>query len=555
MAIDRVAQRARDLVEADVCAGSPRRGTCGSACRRRRRWSRTRPRSGVGGQRLPGRVGAPDGREGDGGQREREAAGPREACGHGRPCPFSHPARSHWTAPARREDDGARDGPSRRPRRRGLIHDTTDRAALAARLAEGPITLYYGCDPTAPSLHVGNLIGLVLLRRFQDAGHRPDRPRRRGHRDGGRPVGPLRRAEPARRGRRCRPTWPPSRHQMARIVDLERRGRHARRQPGLDQGPHASSTSCGTSASTPPSTRCWPGSPCRPGSSPSTGSPSPSSATCSCRPTTTCWLHDHQGCELQVGGSDQWGNILSGVDLVRRARRQAVHAPVLAPADGRRRHEAGQDHRRPGVARSRAHLAVRVLPALDADRRRRPAPACSRQFTLLPMDEIDAVVAAHADGAGASGRASGASPTRSRPWSTAPRQAAAAAEAAGDPLRRRPPGGLGRTPWPSWRQRCPPRPSRRGRTCRRASALAPGARAGRAGRLAERGPPPAGRAGPSSVNGAKVDPETGSWGPRTSSTGAGSCSARASGTGPWSVRGREPRDLGRLELTWSATDP
>ena len=57
--------------------------------------------------------------------------------------------------------------------RRGLVHDTTDRAALAARLAEGPITLYYGCDPTAPSLHVGNLIGLILLRRFQDAGHRP----------------------------------------------------------------------------------------------------------------------------------------------------------------------------------------------------------------------------------------------------------------------------------------------------------------------------------------------------------------------------------------------
>ena len=56
---------------------------------------------------------------------------------------------------------------------RGLVHDTTDRAALAARLAEGPITLYYGVDPTAPSLHHGNLIGLIMLRRFQDAGHRP----------------------------------------------------------------------------------------------------------------------------------------------------------------------------------------------------------------------------------------------------------------------------------------------------------------------------------------------------------------------------------------------
>ena len=56
---------------------------------------------------------------------------------------------------------------------RGLVQDSTDRAALAARLAEGPISLYYGCDPTADSLHVGNLIGLLVLRRFQDAGHRP----------------------------------------------------------------------------------------------------------------------------------------------------------------------------------------------------------------------------------------------------------------------------------------------------------------------------------------------------------------------------------------------
>ena len=55
---------------------------------------------------------------------------------------------------------------------RGLVQHTTDRAALAARLAgRDPITLYYGCDPTADSLHHGNLIGLIVLRRFQEAGH------------------------------------------------------------------------------------------------------------------------------------------------------------------------------------------------------------------------------------------------------------------------------------------------------------------------------------------------------------------------------------------------
>ena len=56
---------------------------------------------------------------------------------------------------------------------RGLVHDTTDRVALSARLAEGSIGVYVGFDPTADSLHAGNLLGQVMLRRFQLAGHRP----------------------------------------------------------------------------------------------------------------------------------------------------------------------------------------------------------------------------------------------------------------------------------------------------------------------------------------------------------------------------------------------
>jgi tyrosyl-tRNA synthetase len=56
---------------------------------------------------------------------------------------------------------------------RGLIHDSTDRAALIERLNQGPIGLYVGFDPTADSLHAGNLLGQVMLRRFQLAGHRP----------------------------------------------------------------------------------------------------------------------------------------------------------------------------------------------------------------------------------------------------------------------------------------------------------------------------------------------------------------------------------------------
>ncbi|HIE68338.1 MAG TPA: tyrosine--tRNA ligase, partial [Acidimicrobiia bacterium] len=56
---------------------------------------------------------------------------------------------------------------------RGLVQDSTDLEAIRERMADGPITLYCGFDPTADSLHVGHLVPLLLLRRFQDAGHRP----------------------------------------------------------------------------------------------------------------------------------------------------------------------------------------------------------------------------------------------------------------------------------------------------------------------------------------------------------------------------------------------
>lgn len=55
---------------------------------------------------------------------------------------------------------------------RGMVAQTTDEDALRQALADGPLTIYCGFDPTAPSLHFGNLVQLVLLRRLQRAGHR-----------------------------------------------------------------------------------------------------------------------------------------------------------------------------------------------------------------------------------------------------------------------------------------------------------------------------------------------------------------------------------------------
>src|SRR5256885_13104160 len=56
---------------------------------------------------------------------------------------------------------------------RGLLAEVTDREGLAALLAPGSITLYAGYDPSSPSLHIGNLVPTILLKRFQMAGHRP----------------------------------------------------------------------------------------------------------------------------------------------------------------------------------------------------------------------------------------------------------------------------------------------------------------------------------------------------------------------------------------------
>lgn len=56
---------------------------------------------------------------------------------------------------------------------RGLVHVSTDQDGLRALLAGGPITYYCGFDPTAPSLHLGNLVQLLLMRRLQLAGHKP----------------------------------------------------------------------------------------------------------------------------------------------------------------------------------------------------------------------------------------------------------------------------------------------------------------------------------------------------------------------------------------------
>jgi tyrosyl-tRNA synthetase len=106
-------------------------------------------------------------------------------------------------------------------------------------------------------------------------------------------------------------------------------------------------------------------------------------------------LYEHERCELQIGGSDQWGNILSGVDLIRRRSGAAVHAlcwPLLTAADGTKLGKTtGARVWLDPDKTSPFELFQHFLQVDDREVRR-----LLLWLTLLPVDEIDAVMADHA---------------------------------------------------------------------------------------------------------------------------------------------------------------
>ena len=218
---------------------------------------------------------------------------------------------------------------------RGLIHVSTDRDALRSRLAEGPIGVYYGCDPTADSLHVGNLIGLVMLRRFQDAGHRVIALAGGATGMVGDPSG---RSEERNLldGDTLARNVAAIKEQISRVVVLDEGSGHLVDNrdwtapiPLLDflrdVGKYATVNQMIARQSIKARLE---------------GEHGISYTEFSymlLQANDYLWLHDHVGCQLQIGGSDQWGNLVSGVDLIRRARGATVHAlawPLLLAPDG-----------------------------------------------------------------------------------------------------------------------------------------------------------------------------------------------------------------------------
>ena len=218
---------------------------------------------------------------------------------------------------------------------RGLLAQTTDEQALREALSAGPVTVYCGFDPTAPSLHHGNLVQLVLLRHLQLAGHRVvalvggatgmiGDPRMSGERVLNSPE------TVAAWGERLR-------RQISAILDFT--GDNPARMvnnldwtAGLsaidflrDVGKHyrlgtmlAKDTVARRLAS-------------------DEGISFTEFSYQILQGMDYLELYRRNGVTLQTGGNDQWGNLLSGVELVRKVEQAAVHAmttPLITKADG-----------------------------------------------------------------------------------------------------------------------------------------------------------------------------------------------------------------------------
>jgi tyrosyl-tRNA synthetase len=218
---------------------------------------------------------------------------------------------------------------------RGLIAQTTDEAALRESLKK-PITLYLGTDPTAPSIHVGNLVPLLVMRRFQLAGHNPILLVGGATGLVGDPSG--RNDERSLNDSAIVEQWVNRiKIQLSKFMDFETKANPATMANNLDWtaplstiaflrdiGKHFSVNQMLNKDSV--SSRLE-----------KDGISYTEFSYQVLQSMDYLELFRRSNCTLQIGGSDQWGNITAGLDLIRRAESGSAHAltvPLLTKADG-----------------------------------------------------------------------------------------------------------------------------------------------------------------------------------------------------------------------------
>ncbi|WP_336212643.1 tyrosine--tRNA ligase [Nonomuraea sp. LPB2021202275-12-8] len=219
---------------------------------------------------------------------------------------------------------------------RDVTAQTTDVDALRDALSKGPITVYAGFDPTAPSLHVGNLATLLILTRFQRAGHRPI-----GLVGGatgliGDPSG--RSTERVLNTSEVVAEWVSRiRVQVEKFLSFESGPNPAELVSNLDWTAEMSAIDFLRDVGKHfPVNRML----ARESVSARLGGEGLSYTEFSyqiLQANDYLELYRRHGCTLQLGGSDQWGNIIAGVDLIRRVEGAHVHAltgKLITKADG-----------------------------------------------------------------------------------------------------------------------------------------------------------------------------------------------------------------------------
>ncbi|WP_431901751.1 tyrosine--tRNA ligase [Nonomuraea sp. bgisy101] len=219
---------------------------------------------------------------------------------------------------------------------RDVLAQTTDIDALRKALSEGPITVYAGFDPTAPSLHVGNLATLLILTRFQRAGHKPI-----GLVGGatgliGDPSG--RSTERALNTSEVVAEWVRRiRVQVEKFLSFEAGPTAATLVSNLDWTSELSAIDFLRDVGKHfPVNRML----ARESVAARLGGDGLSYTEFSyqiLQANDYLELFRRHGCTLQLGGSDQWGNITAGVDLIRRVEGGHVHAltgKLITKADG-----------------------------------------------------------------------------------------------------------------------------------------------------------------------------------------------------------------------------
>ena len=218
---------------------------------------------------------------------------------------------------------------------RELIAQSTDIDALAAAAAQPPMTVYCGFDPTAPSLHAGHLVPLLTLRRFQQAGHRPIVL-------AGGATGMI--GDPRDTGERTLNTsdtvaqWSERiRGQLERFVDFDDSASGAIVENNLNWTSKLSAIDFLRDIGKYFSVNVMLDRETIRRRLDSDGISYTEFSYMLLQANDYVELHRRYNCSLQIGGSDQWGNIIAGVRLVRQMLGASVHAltvPLVTAADG-----------------------------------------------------------------------------------------------------------------------------------------------------------------------------------------------------------------------------